>query len=134
MNEKEIIEAIMNEYQKYGVTRWEITLYYYLAIIFGVGKELVYPGIRFLLNDTFGIEDKLDIADIGQGFIDYAARKVKEENPTASDKDISTGISLVGLETIEESLKALDYTEFPALKGVKDYIIKNINKYVEENR
>ena len=130
MNKRQIIEKIMEEYADYGLTRIEVEISYVLAILWRVPKESIYPGLRNILNNVYGIKDEQPQIEAGKALFTYAISEVKKENPEASNKDIAAGIEYVGIDTLNESLDDID---FSLLGKVKDSMIQSAKQFVYEN-
>ena len=130
MNKKQIIEKIMEEYADYGLTRIEVEISYVLAILWRVPKESIYPGLRNILNNVYGIKDEQPQIEAGKALFAYAISEVKKENPEVSDKDIAAGIEYVGIDTLNETLDSID---FSLLGKVKESMIQSTKQFVEEN-
>lgn len=130
MNKKQIIEKIMEEYSKYGLSRIEVEISYLLAILWRVPKDSIYPGMRVIFNKVYGIKDEKSERDAGEALFNSAISEVKAENPTASDKDIADSIEHVGIDTLGASL---DDINFELLGKVKECMIQSAKQYVEEN-
>ena len=54
MCKKEIVEKILEEYKKFGLSRIEVEISYLLAILWRVPKESIYPGMRMIFNNLYG--------------------------------------------------------------------------------
>lgn len=130
MNKKEIINKIMEEYSKYGLSRIEVQISYVMAVLLRVPKESIYPGMRMTFNEVFGIKDDKPAIEAGVALNKNTINGVKAENPNTSDKDIAEAIEYVGINTLEETLEDFD---FSLLHKVKETMIQSTKQFVEEN-
>lgn len=131
MSKKEIVEKILEEYSQYGLGRIEVEIAYFMALIGRVPKESIYPGMKMIFNQVYGIADEQPAIDAGKALFGSAICEVKYDNPMATDKDIADGIDYVGIDTLEESLEDID---FSLLNKVKQTIIKTTKKYMKVNQ
>lgn len=130
MSKKEIVERILEEYGKYGLSRIMVEISYVMAILWRVPKESIYPGMRMTFNDVFGIKDDKPAIDAGKALFNSAVNDVKAEYQETSDLDIANGIEYIGIDTFEESLEDVD---FPLLDKVKASMIESAKQFVSEN-
>lgn len=130
MSKAQIIEKIMEEYSQYGLSRIEVEISYLLAILRRVPKESIYPGMRMIFNNVYGIKDEQPEIDAGKALFSSAISEVKVENPESSNKDIADGIEYVGIDTIENSLEDIDFT---LLGKVKESMLQSTKQFVEKN-
>lgn len=130
MNKKQIIEKIIKEYSDYGLSRIEVEISYVLAILWRVPKESIYPGMRIIFNNVYGIKDDQPQIEAGKALFAGGISEVRKENPEVSDKDIAAGIEYVGIDTLNESLDNID---FSLLGKVKESMIQSTKQFVEEN-
>lgn len=130
MSKKQIVEKIMEEYEKYGVSRIVVEIVYLMAILWRVPKESIYPGMRMNFNKAYGIEDDAPAIEAGKALFNSAIEDVKKENPEANDKDITDGIVYVGIDSLEESLEDID---FALLDKVKESMLQSTRNFVSEN-
>ena len=130
MNKEQIIEKIMEEYSKYGLTRIMVEISYIMAILWRVPKESIYSGMRMIYNNLYGIKDDEPEIEAGKALFSSAIREVKEEYPDASESDIANGIEYVGIDTLEESLDDLD---FSLLGKVKESMLQSTREFISEN-
>lgn len=130
MSKEQIIEKIMEEYSQYGLSRIMVEISYVMAILWKVPKESIYPGMRMIFNNVYGIKDDEPAIEAGKALFSSAIGEVKAENPDASDTDIANGIEYVGIDTLEESLEDLD---FSLLGKVKESMLQSAKKYAELN-
>lgn len=130
MTKKEIIERILAEYAKFGLSRIEVEICYLLAILGRVSKESIYPGMRLIFNNLYGIKDDEPAIEAGKALFASALDEVRAENPDASDSDIANGIEYVGIDTFEASLEEID---FGLLGKVKDAMLQSTKQFVKEN-
>ena len=130
MSKKEIIERILSEYEKFGLSRIEVEIAYLLAVLWRVPKESVYPGMRMIYNNVFGIEDEAPEIEAGNALFTSALDEVRVENPDATDSDIANGNEYVGIDTLEASLEEID---FGLLGKVKDAMLQSTKQFVSEN-
>ncbi len=128
MNKKQIIEKIMEEYSRYGLSRVEAEISYLLAILWRVPKNSIYHGMRVTFNNVYGIEDEKAKIDAGKSLFHSAIGEVKAENPKANDKDIADGIEYIGIDTLEASLEDINFT---LLSKVKKHMIQSAKQYVD---
>lgn len=129
MNKKEIINKIMEEYSKYGLSRIEVQISYVMAVLLRVPKESIYPGMRMTFNEVFGIKDDKPAIEAGVALNKNTINRVKAETNT-SDKDIAKAIEYVGINTLEETLEDFD---FSLLHKVKETMIQSTKQFVEQN-
>lgn len=130
MNKKEIIEKIMNEYSKYGLSRIVVEISYAMAILGGIPKDSIYPGMRNIFNNAYGIKDDTPKIEVGKALFNNAIDNVKTEYPEATDSDIAHGIEYVENDTIEESLEDID---FQFLDKVKETMMQSTKQFVTSN-
>lgn len=130
MNKKQIVEKIIKEYSDYGLSRIEVEISYVLAILWRVPKESIYPGLRIIFNNVYGIKDVQPQIEAGKALFASGISEVKKENPEVSDKDIAAGIEYVGIDTLNETLDNID---FSLLGKVKESMIQSTKQFVEEN-
>ena len=130
MSKKQIVEKIMEEYEKYGLSRIVVEIVYLMAILWRVPKESIYPGMRMNFNKAYGIEDDAPAIEAGKALFNSAIEDVKNENPEANDKDIADGIVYVGIDSLEESLEDID---FALLDKVKESMLQSTRNFVSEN-
>ena len=130
MSKKQIVEKIMDEYEKYGLSRIVVEIVYLMAILWRVPKESIYPGMRMNFNKAYGIEDDAPAIEAGKALFNSAIEDVKNENPEANDKDIADGIVYVGIDSLEESLEDID---FALLDKVKESMLQSTRNFVSEN-
>lgn len=130
MCKKEIVEKILEEYKKFGLSRIEVEISYFLAILWRVPKESIYPGMRMIFNNLYGIKNDIPEIEAGKALFKSSLNEVKAENPDASDSDIANSMEYVGIDTLEASLEDID---FALLGKVKDSMIQSVNQFVSEN-
>lgn len=130
MNKKQIIEKILEEYSKYGLSRIEVEISYLLAILWKVPKDSIYYGMRMTFNNVYGIKDEKAEIDAGKALFNSAISEVKIENPKASDKDIADGIEYIGVDTLKDSLEDIN---FALLGKVKESMLQSTKQYVDNN-
>lgn len=130
MSKKEIIERILTEYAKFGLSRIEVEISYLLAVLWRVPKESIYPGMRMIYNNVYGIKDDEPAIEVGNALFANALDEVREENPDATDSDIANGIEYVGIDTFEASLEDID---FGLMGKVKDAMLQSTKQFVSEN-
>ena len=131
MNKEQIIEQIMEEYAKYGVEKTLVETIYDLGIQKEVPDEMIYPGIKFQLNNMLGFEDKETARDVGSALFESSLRGTREEYPNATDKEIADGIEMFGIEKMEESLEDM---EFQLADAIKDKALSDVKKFVNANQ
>lgn len=131
MNKEQIIEQIMEEYAKYGVEKTLVETIYDLGIQKEVPDEMIYPGIKFQLNNMLGFEDKETARDVGSALFESSLRRTREEYPDATDKEIADGIEIFGIEKMEESLENMGF-QLP--DAIKDKALSDVKKFVNENQ
>lgn len=130
MSKKEIIEKIMKEYSKYGLSRIVVEISYLMAILWRIPKDSIYPGMRNVFNNAYGIQDDTPAIDAGKALWNSVVDETKEENPDVTDSDIVNGIEYVGINTFEESLEDID---FMFLDKVKQSMIQSAKGFVKSN-
>lgn len=130
MTKKEIINKILEEYGQYGLSRIEVEICYLLAILGRVSKESIYPGMRLIFNNLYGIKDDEPAIEAGKALFASALDEVRAENPDATDSDIANGIEYFGIDTFEASLEDID---FGLLGKVKDAMLQSTKQFVKEN-
>ena len=101
-----------------------------LAILWRVPKDSIYPGMRMIYNNVYGIKDDEPAIEAGNVLFASAISGVRAENPEASDSDIANGIEYVGIDTLEESLEDID---FSFLGKVKESMLQSTREFVREN-
>lgn len=133
MNKKETINKIMEEYEKYGITKEMVEVVYDLAIQIDVPRELIYEGMRYQFNQAIGIEDESAINGVAKGFIEYAVNDDMVNNPTVSKerikKNIAKEVIHEGLDKIEDSIKDIKGVS----KDIKDAFIEKLTQFVKEH-
>ena len=130
MNKTEIIEKIMKEYSKYGLSRIVVEISYAMAILWGIPKDSIYPGMRGVFNNAYGIKDDMPAIEVGKVLFNSAIDNVKAEYPEATDSDIADGIEYIGIDTIEDSLEDID---FKFLDKVKETMMQSTKQFVVSN-
>lgn len=130
MSKKEIIDKVLAEYAKYGLSRIEVEIAYLLAVLWRVPKGSIYPGMRMVYNDVFGIKDDMPAIEAGNALFTSALDEVRAENLDATDFDIANGIEYVGIDTLEASLDDID---FGLLGKVKEAMVQSTKQFVREN-
>lgn len=130
MSKEQIIKIIVEEYSKYGLSRIMVEISYIMAIIWRVPKESIYPGMRIIFNNVYGIKDEKPEIEAGKALFNSAVGNVKAENPEVTDSDIAHGIEYVGIDTLEESLEDID---FSLLEKVKESMLQSTKQFVESN-
>ena len=131
MSKKEIVEKILDEYSQYGLGRIEVEISYLMAIIGRVPKESIYPGMRLIFNQVYGIADEQPAIDAGKALFSSVICEVKNDNSMATDKEIANSMDYVGIDALEESLEDID---FSLLNKVKQTIIEKIKEYIKINK
>lgn len=131
MSKKETISKIMDRYSKYGLSRIEVEISYFMAILWRVPKESIYPGLKMIFNNVFGIQDDAPAIETGAALFDSAIRETRNENPCASDKDIADSIETIGIDSIEDSLEDID---FSLLGKVKETMLNATKEFLKNNR
>lgn len=130
MCKKELIEKILNEYGKFGLSRIEVEICYVLAILWRVPKESIYHGMRMIFNNLYGIKEDTAEIEAGKALFTNALDEVRAENPDTFDSDIAKGMEYVGIDTLEASLEDID---FSLLGKVKDAMLQSTKQFVAEN-
>ena len=130
MSKKEIIEKIMKEYSKYGLSRIVVEISYLMAILWRIPKDSIYPGMRNVFNNANGIQDDTPAIDAGKALWNSVVDETKEENPDVTDSGIVNGIEYVGINTFEDSLEDID---FMFLDKVKQSMIQSAKGFVKSN-
>lgn len=130
MTKKEIIDRILEEYAQYGLSRIEVEIAYLLAILWRVAKDSIYPGMRMIYNNVYGIKDDAPAIEAGNALFVNALDEVRAENPDATDSDIANGIEYVGIDTLEASLEDID---FGLMDKVKEAMLQSTKQFVSEN-
>ena len=133
MNKEQIINKIMEEYGKHGITKEMAEIVYDMAITMDVPRELIYEGMRYQFNQAIGIEDESAINGVAKGFIEYAVNDDMVNNPMVSKETIKRNIAKEviheGIDKIEDSIKDT--------KGISNDIVKsfmtNLTQFVKEN-
>lgn len=131
MKEKEIVEKILEEYSRYGLGRIEIEISYLLAIIGKVPKDSIYPGMRMIFNQVYGIKDDKPAIDAGKALFSHSIEGVRQENPLVTDQDVAKSIDYIGIDTLGESIEDIDFT---LLNKVKETMLRSAEEYVLENQ
>lgn len=130
MKKREIVEKILSEYSPYGLGRIDVEISYLLAIVWRVPKDSIYPGMRLIFNQVYGIVDNQPAIDAGKALFNSSLSEVKRENPTVTDKDIADGINYIGIDTLEETLEDID---FGLLDKVKQTMIRSARDFADAN-
>lgn len=130
MSKKEIIEKIMKEYSKYGLSRIVVEISYLMAILWRIPKDSIYPGMRNVFNNAYGIQDDTPAIDAGKALWNSVVDETRKENLDVTDCDIANGIEYVGINTFEESLEDID---FMFLDKVKQSMIQSAKGFVKSN-
>lgn len=131
MSKKKIVEEILKEYSQYGLGRIEVEISYLLAIIWRVPRDSIYPGMRMIFNQVYGIEDDKPSINAGKALFNSSINKIKHENSKITDNDIAASMEYAGIDALEESLEDID---FELLDKVKQTMIKSTKDYVEANQ
>lgn len=127
MNREETINKIMEEYSKHGVERCLVEKMYDSAIQNDVAKELIYPGIKLMINNALGIDNTDVIKEVGEGFIDFSVNDTRKSNPTATDKDIARNME-------EELSDGFDWEALETSAEITDAIKESAEKFIESNK
>ena len=130
MCKKEIIEKILREYSKYGLSRIMVEIAYLMAILWRVPKESIYSGMRLTFNNVYGIKDDKPAIEVGKELFNSAVNGVKAENPEVDDSDIANSIEYIGIDTLDDSLEDID---FLLLDKVKESMIESTKQFVSKN-
>lgn len=126
MNREQTIKKIMEKYRTYGIEKELVGQIYDMAIQFGVAEELIYSGMKLIINNALGIDNSGIIKEVGEAFKDCAVNDTKKSNPTASDEVIAKNMK----EELEDSFdwKAL---ELPV--EITNAIKEASEKFIEKN-
>lgn len=127
MSREETIEKIMEQYGKHGISRDRVENIYDSGIQVGVAEEIIYSGIKLMLNCEFGLENTGITKEIGEGFGEYYVRATKEANSYATDKALTERFK----EDVDEFL---ELNILPLTSEMKTAIIGTLEKYIEENQ
>lgn len=101
------------------------------AIKMDVPKEAIYPGMRLIFNNNLGIEDENAAKESGKALVKHAIHEVKNENPETTDKVIADGIETVGMDVLNQNLKAMS---FPLSDEVDKAVKIAIENFVANNK
>mgnify|MGYP002581953344 CR=1 FL=1 len=128
MNREQVIEQIMGKYRKYGIEKALVEQIYDMAIQFGVEEELIYSGMKLIINNALGINSSEVIKEVGEAFKDYAVNDTRKSNPTTSDKVIAKNMK----EELEDNFdwKALELP-IEITNAIKEASEKFIEKSAE---
>lgn len=127
MNREQAIDKIMEEYSKHGVERCLVEKMYDSAIQNDVPNELIYPGIKLMINNALGIDNTDVIKEVGEGFTEFAVNDTRQANPTATDKDIACNME-------EELSDGFDWEALEASAEITDAIKESAEKFIENNK
>lgn len=127
MNREQAIDKIMEEYSKHGVERCLVEKMYDSAIQNDVSNELIYPGMKLMINNALGIDNTDVIKEVGEGFTEFAVNDTRQANPTATDKDIARNME-------EELIDGFDWEALEASAEITDAIKESAEKFIENNK
>ena len=127
MNREQTIDKIMEEYSKHGVERCLAEKMYDSAIQNDVSNELIYPGMKLMINNALGIDNADVIKEVGEGFTEFAVNDTRQANPTATDKDIARNME-------EELADGFDWEALEASAEITDAIKESAEKFIENNK
>lgn len=117
----------MKEYSKYGIEESVVEKVYDLAIQAKVPQEIIYPGIKMILNNALGIDNTDVIQEVGEGFVEYAVNDTREANPTVTDGVIAKNIK-------EEIADNFNWETITSDREITDAIKKATEKFIENNK
>ena len=127
MNREQTIKKVMEQYEKYGIIKERVEKLYDSGIQAGVAAEIIYPGIKLMLNCEFGLDNTGIAKEIGEGFGEYYIRETKKANEPTTDKALVNRFK----EDIEEFL---ELNILPLTSEMKTAIVSTLEKFIEENQ
>lgn len=127
MNREMTINKVIEEYSKYGIKKEVAEQLYDSAIPFSVPKEIIYPGIKLMLNISLGLDNEGIIQELGQGLAEHYIEETRKVNQPTTDKVLVDRFK----EDIEEMLTC---NIFPVTPEMKIAIIDTVGKFIKENR
>lgn len=80
MDNNTIIKKVVEKYKKFNVTEAEVKLLITLAEIFAVPQDAIYPGIKMILNNQYGIEEDVPVTDAAKALVADALIKSMSNN------------------------------------------------------
>ena len=127
MNREMTINKVIEEYSKYEIKKEVAEQLYDSAIPFSVPKEIIYPGIKLMLNISLGLDNEGIIQELGQGLAEHYIEETRKINQSTTDKVLVDRFK----EDIEEMLTC---NIFPVTPEMKIAIIDTVEKFIKENR
>ena len=124
MKKKQIIEKIMEEYSKYGLSRMMVKIAYIMAILFRVPRESIYQGMRALFNKLYNIQDEVTFDEAGKALAVGIVESIKSEN-NCTNTDVARVISFEQIDSLSVDFKLPDVAKVENIKiteKAKDYL------------
>ena len=124
MNKKQIIEKIMEEYSKYGLSRMMVKNAYIMAILFRVPKESIYQGMRTLFNKLYNVQDEITFDEAGKALAIGLVESIKSEH-NCTNTDVARAISFEQIDSLSVDFKLPDVMVVENIKiteKAKDYL------------
>ena len=127
MSREITINKVVEEYSKYGIKREIAEQLYDSAIPFGVPKEIIYPGIKLIINGSLGLSNEGIAQEMGKGLAEYHIEETRKANKPTTDKVLVDRF----MEDVEEMLQC---NVFPITPEMKAAIINTVVKFIKENK
>lgn len=80
MKNNTIIKKVVEKYKGYGITESEVKLLINMAVSLEVPQEAIYPGIKMVLNNQYGINEPDLISDSMKALIADAMLTTMKNN------------------------------------------------------
>lgn len=77
---KQVVSKIMNEYSQYGLDEVVANFIYDLAIQKDVPRDSIYPGMRLIMNNQYGIKDETALEDAMKAIMADSILKTMNSN------------------------------------------------------
>lgn len=130
MRKEEIINKVLSEYYRYGITKECVEIVYNLAVIIGIPDELYYEGIRYLFNDFLGINNAVTTNNLGKAFLEYGFNNTKTNNLNINDEEVNRNIAN---EIIKEGINKIGERLKGSPVDVKIAIEENLKQFVKDH-
>lgn len=127
MNREQTIKEVMKQYSKHGITKARVENIYDSGIQAGVAEEIIYPGMKLMLNWELGLDNKGIAEEIGEGFGEYYIRETKKANEPANNKVLAERFR----EDVDEFM---ELNILPLTFEMKTAITSSLEKFIKENQ
>ncbi len=129
MNKKETVDKIMEEYVDFELNQQMVEDMYDGAIECNVPEEIIYPGMKYQLNEFLGVKDETVVNEVGQSFIDYSINDRKMNNEPCSKEHIK---KVIAEEIVEDGIDKISEECNSLQPDIKVAIKNSMKKHVEE--